>query len=73
MNNLAMANDQADKVAASGTTGQGQRAQVLYGYAAEEDNELSLVEDEILTDVEQIDEGWWTAKGQKGHGMFPAK
>jgi hypothetical protein len=46
---------------------------VLYDYAAEESNEMSLVEGEVIEQVEQIDEGWWTAVGAGGskQGLFP--
>jgi drebrin-like protein len=46
---------------------------VLYAYAAEESNEMDLVEGEILDQVERIDEGWWTAVGAGGakQGLFP--
>lgn len=73
MDHLAVANDQANKLAAAGSTGEGQRAKVLYDYQADEDNELSLEEGEVLTGVEEIDEGWWTGHGKHGDGMFPAK
>lgn len=73
MKNLAVASDTADQLAAAGSTGEGQRAKVLFEYQADEDNELSLVEGEVLTAVQDIDEGWWTGKGTHGEGMFPAK
>lgn len=52
---------------------QGVRATVLYDYEAEEDNELTLREGDILTQVDQVDEGWWSATGPDGSvGLFPA-
>ena len=51
----------------------GQRATVLYDYDAQEDNELTLREGEILTAIDQVDEGWWSATGPSGAtGLFPA-
>lgn len=73
MSHLAVASDDADKLAAGGSTGEGQRAKVLYDYEADEDNELGLEEGEILTGVQEIDEGWWTGNGKHGSGMFPSK
>lgn len=40
-----------------GGQGTGLRATVLYDYEAAEDNEINLVEGQILTNVEMIDEG----------------
>lgn len=59
---------------ASGAPASGrQRATVLYDYDAGEDNELTLREGEILTGVDQVDEGWWSATGPNGAtGLFPA-
>lgn len=64
-------------------------AKVLYEYEAQEDNELSLIEGGtgmsfsksslylltfIVTDIEQIDEGWWSGRNpQSGDtGLFPS-
>ena len=58
----------------AGTTSKAPTAQcatVLYDYDAAEDNELTLREGELLTDVDQVDEGWWSAKGPGGSvGLF---
>lgn len=53
----------------------GPRARVLYEYAKDEDNEMDLVEGEILTEIEMVDEGWWSAVGNGGEkrGLFPGK
>ena len=51
----------------------GQRAKVVYEYEATEDNEMDLIEDEIIHDIEQLDEGWWSGKARNGReGLFPA-
>ncbi|XP_045158782.2 tyrosine-protein kinase Blk-like isoform X2 [Mercenaria mercenaria] len=45
----------------------------LYDYKAEEDDEVSLYEDDIVTNVDPAYEGWWigtTANGARG--MFPS-
>lgn len=50
----------------------GLRAKVLFDYEKTEDNELQLVEGEILTEVDMIDEGWWSAINSAGEsGLFP--
>ena len=52
---------------------QGQCATVLYDYDAEEDNEITLREGDVLTHVDQVDEGWWSATAPNGAvGLFPA-
>jgi drebrin-like protein len=70
--------------------GQGTVAVVLYEYevchmaffskyfskpsSVKEDNEMNLVEGEFMTDVEEIDRGWWTGVGLGGKtGLFPCK
>lgn len=46
---------------------------MLFEYIKDEDNEMDLVEGELLDQVEQIDEGWWSAVGAGGKsGLFPA-
>ena len=35
---------------------------------------MNLLEGEIITDVKEIDEGWWTGVGPGGKtGLFPCK
>ena len=39
-----------------------------------EDNEMNLTEGEFITDIEEIDEGWWMGIGPGGKtGLFPCK
>ena len=38
-----------------------------------DDTEITFDPDDIITNVEQIDPGWWTGTAPDGtHGMFPA-
>lgn len=38
-----------------------------------DESEISFDPDQLITNIEQIDEGWWTGMGPDGnHGMFPA-
>ena len=41
---------------------------------AEDDGELSFDVDEIITDIEQLDPGWWRGTRQLdgSYGLFPA-
>ncbi|XP_052705851.1 drebrin-like protein B isoform X6 [Crassostrea angulata] len=48
-------------------------ARAVYDYQASDESEISFDPDQIITNIEQIDEGWWTGMGPDGnHGMFPA-
>jgi len=39
----------------------------------DEDNEISFDPDDMITDIEKIDEGWWVGTAPDGsRGMFPA-
>ena len=40
---------------------------------AQEDNEMNLVEGELIEQIEQLDEGWWSGVGAGGtkQGLFP--
>ncbi|KAJ9111801.1 hypothetical protein QFC22_006460 [Naganishia vaughanmartiniae] len=52
---------------------QGPKAKAEYDYQAAEDNEVSFAENDILTQIEQTDEAWWTGTNPQGQrGLFPA-
>ncbi|XP_069733581.1 drebrin-like protein isoform X2 [Phaenicophaeus curvirostris] len=54
-------------------TGRGLCARALYDYQAADDTEISFDPENIITNIEMIDEGWWRGYGPDGHfGMFPA-
>ena len=58
--------------AGSGGSG-GLRGRVAWAYDAAEDNELTLVEGAVISNIEQIDEGWWSGVDEHGQeGLFPA-
>ncbi|KAI8381244.1 uncharacterized protein BYT42DRAFT_613043 [Radiomyces spectabilis] len=54
--------------------GQGLCAVVLFGYEAGESNEMSLMEGEVVTQIDQVDEGWWfgVSEDNTKQGLFPA-
>ncbi|XP_044293486.1 drebrin-like protein isoform X2 [Varanus komodoensis] len=53
--------------------GKGLCARALYDYQAADDTEISFDPENIITNIEMIDEGWWCGYGPDGHfGMFPA-
>ncbi|ETI25983.1 hypothetical protein G647_02760 [Cladophialophora carrionii CBS 160.54] len=53
--------------------GGGERARAEYDYEAAEDNEVSLREGELVTDVQRIDPDWWLVKNEAGQtGLVPS-
>lgn len=61
-----------EAIAPSGGPG-GQRAVVQYDYEKAEDNEIELVEGQIVTNIEMVDEDWWMGSNSKGEsGLFPS-
>ncbi|KAI8149420.1 hypothetical protein BJV82DRAFT_123003 [Fennellomyces sp. T-0311] len=53
---------------------QGTSAVVLFTYSAGEANEMTLVEGEVIVQIDQVDEGWWFGVSEDGkkQGLFPA-
>ncbi|KAJ1920344.1 actin binding protein [Tieghemiomyces parasiticus] len=53
---------------------QGTTARVLYDYEAEEDNELTITEGELVIHIEKLADDWWHGFSEDGQrsGMFPA-
>ncbi|KAI9256458.1 hypothetical protein BDA99DRAFT_441889 [Phascolomyces articulosus] len=60
--------------ATQGHATQGASAVVLFGYTAGEANEMTLVEGEVVVQIDQVDEGWWYGVSEDGkkQGLFPA-
>ncbi|XP_040914548.1 drebrin-like a [Toxotes jaculatrix] len=53
--------------------GQNICARALYDYQAADDTEITFDPDDIITNIDKVDEGWWRGYGPDGHyGMFPA-
>ncbi|XP_058460190.1 drebrin-like protein [Malaya genurostris] len=49
------------------------RARALYDYQAADDSEISFDPGDIITHIDQIDEGWWQGLSPSGtYGLFPA-
>ncbi|XP_023372055.1 hematopoietic lineage cell-specific protein [Otolemur garnettii] len=44
----------------------------LYDYQGEGSDELSFDPDDIITDIEMVDEGWWRGRCHGHFGLFPA-
>ncbi|KAL2805033.1 hematopoietic lineage cell-specific protein isoform 2 [Daubentonia madagascariensis] len=47
-------------------------AVALYDYQGEGSDELSFDPDDIITDIEMVDEGWWRGHCHGHFGLFPA-
>lgn len=51
----------------------GLAARALYDYQAADDSEITFDPGDIITHIDQIDEGWWQGLGPQGtFGLFPA-
>nr|XP_057933382.1 src substrate cortactin-like isoform X1 [Doryrhamphus excisus] len=50
----------------------GMTAVALYDYQAAGDDEISFDPDEVITNIEMIDEGWWRGMCRGVYGLFPA-
>uniref|UniRef100_A0A8P4K3C5 Hematopoietic cell-specific Lyn substrate 1 n=1 Tax=Dicentrarchus labrax TaxID=13489 RepID=A0A8P4K3C5_DICLA len=50
----------------------GQKAVAIYDYEGEADDEISFNPDDIITNIEMIDEGWWKGQCRGRVGLFPA-
>lgn len=60
-------------VVAAQSHGGGKRALVQYDYEKAEDNELELREGEYVTNIEMVDDDWWTGQNSQGEiGLFPS-
>ncbi|XP_063782693.1 src substrate cortactin-like [Pseudophryne corroboree] len=47
-------------------------AVALYDYEGGGDDEISFEPQELITDIEMLDEGWWTGSCRGQRGLFPA-
>ncbi|XP_075938968.1 drebrin-like protein B [Anarhichas minor] len=55
------------------TSGTSISARALYDYQAADDTEITFDPDDIITEIEMLDEGWWRGFGPHGdNGLFPA-
>ncbi|ETN37079.1 uncharacterized protein HMPREF1541_08069 [Cyphellophora europaea CBS 101466] len=71
----SLGHEAVEQAPASGGTGPaaGVRARAEYDYEAAEDNEVSLREGEIVTDIQKIDPDWWLVKNEAGQtGLVPS-
>lgn len=51
----------------------GKRAVIQYDYSKAEDNEIELVEGDIVTNIEMVDDDWWMGTNSTGEsGLFPS-
>uniref|UniRef100_A0A158Q7I7 SH3 domain-containing protein n=1 Tax=Elaeophora elaphi TaxID=1147741 RepID=A0A158Q7I7_9BILA len=51
----------------------GLRVIALWDYQAADETEISFNPDDVITEVDQIDEGWWRGRAPNGnYGLFPA-
>ncbi|XP_061617832.1 src substrate protein p85-like isoform X2 [Phyllopteryx taeniolatus] len=48
------------------------QAVAIYDYQGEDVDEISFNPDDVITDIEMIDEGWWKGRCHGRTGLFPA-
>ncbi|XP_068163432.1 src substrate protein p85-like [Antennarius striatus] len=49
-----------------------QRAVAIYDFEGEADDEISFNPEDIITNIEMVDEGWWKGQCHGRIGLFPA-
>ncbi|XP_028391539.1 drebrin-like protein A [Dendronephthya gigantea] len=55
------------------SSGDDVRAKALYDYQAADDSEITFDPGDIITEINQIDPGWWQGRAPDGsYGLFPA-
>lgn len=47
-------------------------ARAIYDYQAEADDEISFDPGELITNIDQFDDGWWNGMCRGKYGMFPS-
>merc|ERR1711936_29554 len=52
--------------------GAGVSAIALYDYQADAEDEISFDPNDIITNIEMVDEGWWIGECHGRFGLFPA-
>ena len=65
--------EDAPEAAPTLVAGHGLVARALYDYQASESNEITFDPQDLITNIEKIDDGWWIGTAPDGNrGMFPA-
>ncbi|XP_056103447.1 src substrate protein p85-like isoform X2 [Rhinichthys klamathensis goyatoka] len=63
---VAVENDYED------LSGGGNTAKAIYDYQGEASDEISFMPDDIITNIEMVDEGWWKGTCHGRTGLFPS-
>lgn len=55
-------------------SGHGLCATATYEYEAAEEGEVGFAEGDLIEDIEQLDEGWWSGRNRRTEeqGLFPS-
>merc|ERR1712025_314360 len=64
--------DDMEEVIDTKKTGAGITAIALYDYQAMAEDEISFDPNDIISNIEMVDEGWWAGELGGKRGMFPA-
>ena len=47
-------------------------AVALYPYEKDEENEISFQKDDVISNIEKVDDGWWMGTVHAIRGLFPS-
>ncbi|XP_055905371.1 drebrin-like protein isoform X2 [Eupeodes corollae] len=73
MNEIADIVNEDDLICQDVLSDNGLKARALYDYQAADESEITFDPGDIITHIDQIDEGWWQGLGPDGtYGLFPA-
>merc|ERR1712013_715841 len=64
--------DDMEEVIDAKKTGAGITAIALYDYQAMAEDEISFDPNDVISNIEMVDEGWWIGECHGRFGMFPA-
>merc|ERR1712025_180885 len=64
--------DDMEEVIDAKKTGAGITAIALYDYQAMAEDEISFVPNDVISNIEMVDEGWWIGECHGRFGLFPA-
>merc|ERR1712212_133311 len=64
--------DDMEEVIDAKKTGAGITAIALYDYQAMAEDEISFDPNDVISNIEMVDEGWWAGELGGKRGMFPA-
>ena len=65
-------NQTSNQTSTSNPVQTGLSARAIYDYQAEAEDEITFDPGELITDIDQFDDGWWNGMCRGKYGMFPS-